>query len=308
MIRAKSITAMHGVINMIDSIDEGTPTGVQLLAATPSELRACLHTIEEQALSGCQPHWRNLSVIDLNFGCPKPEVAGQQLGPAMLKDPHTIASLFEVLAEFKSSSNLNIGAVGAKIRLGMDAVEMQSKVYLPVLEEANNHLDYLVVHGRHAAMKSSDLPLLDPIGEIKARAASSLAIIGNGNVSSADSAAHMMAYTGCDGVMVARAAIQNPWVFKDLSRVGPGGIILADKPLTDASEGLLPTLEEVNNAEQVCEEWESRFGKRTKNKYVTFRRLNFERLRQLIKTGEDVVVGNQVTRANKVHALKRKTL
>jgi tRNA-dihydrouridine synthase len=120
-----------------------------------------------------------------------------------------------VLARFKQSTTLPIGAVGAKIRLGMNQLERDHRVYLPVVELANDHLDYLVVHGRHAKQRSREPAAWGAIGEVKAKA--TIPVIGNGDVTSRETMEKMRQVTGCDGVMVARAAIENPWIFRALS-------------------------------------------------------------------------------------------
>jgi len=71
MIRAKSITSSTPVTMMIDTIDSTTPTGLQLSVATAGELTDCLEHMAVQIETNKQPHWKNIAVIDLNFGCPK---------------------------------------------------------------------------------------------------------------------------------------------------------------------------------------------------------------------------------------------
>ena len=77
MIRAKSITDGYNVINMIDTIDPQTNTGLQLVTKDSRELTDCLNYIEFCILSGRNTHWRNISTTDLNFGCPKPSIKNQ---------------------------------------------------------------------------------------------------------------------------------------------------------------------------------------------------------------------------------------
>ena len=81
----------------------------------------------------------------------------------------------------------------------------KDKVYLPVVEMANETLDHLVVHARHAQQRSRDLPTWSAIGEAKAHA--KIPIIGNGDVRTRADAERMHKETGCDGFMIARAAI-----------------------------------------------------------------------------------------------------
>ena len=132
-----------------------------------------------------------------------------------------MALLFETLHKWRESTSLDIGAIGAKIRLGMTQREQDFKVYLPVAEAAAGRLDYLAVHARHGEQRSRELPTWAAIGEIKQLVGASLPIIGNGDVRSRCDAQEMQRRTGCDGVMVARGAMDNPWSLRQLTGVYP---------------------------------------------------------------------------------------
>ena len=287
MIRAKSITAKLPVISMIDTIDPQTPTGLQLSVADPDELRACLH-----ALSTGPAHYQNISTIDINLGCPKPEVVKIGCGPAMLASPDKISALFSSLRELKDSGILpNLSAISAKIRLGLDAREVEQKVYLPVLDAAVRHLDFLTVHPRHASLSvHQQPPNYSALKEMCAIAKSAdLKIIGNADITSRATLERMLE-TGVDGAMIGRGAINNPWLFRHL----------ADPTIVD---GEWPTLQEVDEAEAFHVEWEGRC-EGIKNKYVTFREVNFRRLRHFVNTGEML----NVTRNKEINNAKKKAL
>lgn len=107
-------------------------------------------------------------VYSLSFGCPSLDVIGDGAGPALLKRRTKLGDIFAALAEWKSqavpfvsastSAIHGFGAVGVKIRLGLNAREKQSKVYLHVIEAAARaQLDYVCVHGRHAGQKSREV-------------------------------------------------------------------------------------------------------------------------------------------------------
>lgn len=145
--------------------------------------------------------------------------------------------MFEALAEWRRSTPLRVGAVGCKIRLGLNQLERDSKVYLPLTEIANDYLDYLVVHARHAKQRSRDPPQWEAIGEVKA--AARVPVIGNGDVSTAEEAEQLRAMTGCDGVMVARGAIRNPWALRRIA--GAGGGEEGDAAASGTGRGDWPT-------------------------------------------------------------------
>ena len=213
----------------------------------------------------------------------------------MLHRSEEIKTIFKALNEFKNKTKLtNIKTIGAKIRLGYTEKEMfQDKVYLPILQSANTYLDYLTVHPRHASLPvNSQVPDYNVIGEMKLLAGADLKIIGNADITDNASLERMLD-TGCDGVMLGRGAINNPWIFRHL---------------LDDSCNLWPNIKEVEEAERVSIEWEDRWrevnGGHIRNKYLTFRAANFERLKHFAITGEMIVTGNKGIREQKREFLK----
>ncbi len=247
---------------------------MQLLAKSVDELSGALGRLEAAAATS-RPQYRNICAVDLNFGCPSPDVIRNGSGPAMLKRRGRLAELFACLVAFRRDSGLELAAVGCKIRLGMNKTEADAKVYLPLVEAANEAgLDYIVVHARHAGQRSRDPPAWDAISEVKAAAA--MPVIGNGDVFSAADALAMRRRTGCDGVMLARAAIRNPWVFRDFL---PGAAIdgAGGEAGGDAWDGgrYWPSAAEVDEAAAAYAATAAAAG--TKPKFVAFHERNFER-------------------------------
>lgn len=302
--------------NLIDTHDASVLTGVQLLVDKTKAsdkygvdiLRAALEQLEEGATKD-RPEWRNICAIDLNFGCPAPDVSRRGAGPAQLRRRSKIRALFEVLSEWRHSTSLSIGAVGAKIRLGNNERERNYKVYLPVTEAAVGLLDYLVVHARHGDQRSRDPPTWEAVAEVKQTALtaaamanvppSALKIIGNGDVRTAADVACIKRLSGCDGVMVGRAAMRNPWILRSLAAVeesctkstchasanAPAGKATESSKLdglstsaahSDVSEWPTPAV-----LEQAARENEARSeGLPAAARYRRFRQENFERLRR----------------------------
>lgn len=221
MIRAAALARNNkSTIELIDTVDPEVPTGIQLLVANERELDQALTRLEALATT-THPHLRNLRVIDLNFGCPSPDVIRIGAGPALLKRRAKLTQIFEVLARFREKTTLPIAAVGAKIRLGLNRLEQDQRVFLSVVEVANQTLDYLVIHARHARQGSDEPASWAAIGAAKARAR--IPIIGNGDVTSAEDFRRLVAETSADAAMIARAAIRSPWVFRGLTHRGPPG-------------------------------------------------------------------------------------
>ena len=278
MVRSGAVARNNGSsLDMIDTHDGDTPTGVQLLAKSVDELRGALDRLEAGAAT-TRGHFRNIAAVDLNFGCPSPDVIRNGSGPAMLKRRARLTELFATLVAWKRECGLDVQAVGAKIRLGLNKTEAEAKVYLPLVEAANEAgLDYIVVHARHAGQRSRDAPAWEAIGEVKARAA--MPVIGNGNVFSAADAVEMRRQTGCDGVMLARAAIRNPWVFRDFM---PGAAAPPDASWDGGR--YWPTVAEVDAAEAAYAALAQ--SANTKPKFVAFHERNFARLRRVAETGD----------------------
>ncbi|MBN1438367.1 MAG: tRNA-dihydrouridine synthase [Anaerolineales bacterium] len=142
-------------------------------------------------------------LIDINLGCSIRKIAERGAGAGMLKDPMRIGRLFASL-----SAALRI-PVSAKMRLGWDE---RSRNYLEVakaLEE--NGCALLAVHGRTKEQALSGPVDRLAIAEIKCRAR--IPVLGNGNVHTVADIEAMKRETGCDGVMIGRAAIGHPWIF-----------------------------------------------------------------------------------------------
>lgn len=216
MIRARSLARNNkSTLDLIDTFDPEVLTGVQLMAANEKELSEALEKLERPT-----PHFKNIRAIDLNFGCPSPEVIRVGAGPALLKRRGKLETIFKTLRDWQKTTSLPIGAVGAKIRLGLNRLEQDQKVYLPIVELANEHLDYLVIHARHARQSSADKPTWSAITE--ARALAKIPIIGNGDIVTREDWERLSRETGANGALIARGAIKSPWVFRGLRGEGPG--------------------------------------------------------------------------------------
>ena len=273
--------------NLIDTHDPEVLTGVQLLVDRTTArdgwgvdlLRAALETLEEGAATD-RPEWRNICAVDLNFGCPAPAISRRGAGPAQLRRRSKISALFEVLSDWRRTTSLSsIGAVGAKIRLGNNAREQHFKVYLPVAEAAADTLDYLVVHGRHGEQRSRDPPCWEAIAEVKqvtSEKGSALRVIGNGDVRTPDDVRRMLSLTGCDGVMVGRAAMRNPWCLSRLAAAADGGN--GDEEGLEEASSEWPSPEELERAVQENAAWSA--DTPAASRYQRFREENYARLRR----------------------------
>jgi nifR3 family TIM-barrel protein len=150
-------------------------------------------------------------IIDLNMGCSVPKVSGRGAGAALLKEPAKIGRIFARL------TRAVLVPVTGKIRLGWDE---QSLNYLEVARALeDNGAALIAVHGRTKSQAYNGRANWEAIAQIKRTV--KIPVIGNGDVASVADIERIKAYTGCDGVMIARAAIGNPWIFqrKDFHQV-----------------------------------------------------------------------------------------
>jgi tRNA-dihydrouridine synthase len=265
MVRARAVARRNpSTLALLDLHDPEVPTGIQLLAASDRELREALDALDALADS-THRHLRNACVIDLNFGCPSPDVIRQGAGPALLHRRARMRAIFEVLAAWRARTRLPVRAIGAKVRLGLHAGEVAHGVVLPVVDAASETLDYLTVHARHARQESREPADWAALAPIVARAR--IPIVGNGDVFGRADAERLRAVSGCAAVLVARGAIRSPWVFRELRGRGPG----------------LPDADELARVEARYFALAARY--RTRPKYLEWHREGFRRLRERLAKG-----------------------
>lgn len=146
--------------------------------------------------------------FDLNLGCSERHVAARGAGSGLLLDPKKIG---EIISALVARSRFPITA---KIRLGWDKA---SQNYLEVAKtiEANG-ASMIAVHGRTRDQRWRDPANWEPIAEIKKSV--SIPVIGNGDVRDLEDINSMFSQTGCDGIMIGRAAIGNPWIFSQFKK------------------------------------------------------------------------------------------
>jgi nifR3 family TIM-barrel protein len=146
-------------------------------------------------------------IIDINMGCPAKSVADRGAGVGMMRTPLKIARTFK-----KLTAALKVPVTG-KIRLGWDNYRSY-KLIARIVEENGGSL--IALHGRTKEQSYSGEANWDAIAEV--RAAVKIPVIGSGDVKTVSDIERMKKYTGCNAVMIGRAAIANPWIFSGLDR------------------------------------------------------------------------------------------
>lgn len=157
-------------------------------------------------------------VLDLNSGCPVPKIVRNGEGSALLK---RLDVLYECVAAMVAGAQMGAGEasdtdaapkpVTAKIRMGFARGENVAAEAAKAIEAAGAAA--VTVHGRTRDQFYEGAADWNVIAEVKK--AVNIPVIGNGDVRSAEDAVRMMEETGCDGVMIARGALGNPWIFRD---------------------------------------------------------------------------------------------
>ena len=149
----------------------------------------------------------NPDIIDINMGCPAKSIADRGAGVGMMPTPLKIARTFK-----KLTAALRVPVTG-KIRLGWDR-NRNYKLIARVVEENGGSL--IAIHGRTKEQRYSGEADWDAIAEIKSLV--NIPVIGSGDVRTVTDIQRMRRHTGCDAVMIGRAAIANPWIFSGLDR------------------------------------------------------------------------------------------
>lgn len=180
----------------LDHRDEAAPISVQIAGSEPEQMAEAARL---NADHGAQ-------IIDINMGCPAKKVCNRAAGSALLQDEALVARILEAVV---SAVDL---PVTLKIRTGWSP-DQRNGVTIARLAEACG-IQALAVHGRTRACKFQGTAEYDTIKQIKE--AVSIPILANGDITTGEQAAKVLAYTGADGVMIGRAAQGNPWIFREI--------------------------------------------------------------------------------------------
>ncbi|MDI9491694.1 MAG: tRNA dihydrouridine synthase DusB [Bacillota bacterium] len=181
--------------------EEG-PVGIQIFGSEPGLI----------ARAARQLRGRPNVLLDINMGCPVPKVVKNGEGAALLRDPALAAACVRAAAENAEKP------VTVKMRVGFSDEPFDCCGFAAEMEAAG--CAAVTVHGRTREQYYSGKADWDKIARIKKTLR--VPVIGNGDVFSAEGAIRMMEHTGCDGVMIARGALGNPWIFREIRALWEG--------------------------------------------------------------------------------------
>lgn len=197
MVSAKGVLYNNKNSEILLTVDERErPASLQLFGADPFIISEIAKRIEH----------RPFDILDINMGCPVPKIVNNGEGSALMKTPVLAGQIIEATVKAIKKP------VTVKIRKGFDDSCINAVEMAHIAQESGAAA--VTVHGRTREQYYSGKADWDIIRQVKE--AVSIPVIGNGDVVDAQSAAALIQQTGCDGIMIARAAQGNPWIFSQI--------------------------------------------------------------------------------------------
>lgn len=184
-------------MQMIETHEEDQPFAVQIFGSDPNHMVEAAQFLES----------RNVATIDINMGCPVKRIAGAGSGAGMMCNTDGTISLVQKIVE---SVKL---PVSVKMRLGWDDDNLTSPFFAKEFEQVG--VCAIAIHGRTREQGFSGTVSLPGIRKT-VEAVEKIPVVGNGDVRSVADAARMIQETGCHAVSIGRAALANPWFFRQL--------------------------------------------------------------------------------------------
>ncbi len=207
--------ASQKTFDLLKTIPEDRPLGVQLMGCDPEIMGRAAAKMEEMGFD----------LVDLNLGCPVRKITSGGSGAAMLKNPKNTEAVFKkVVASVKNIP------VTMKTRIGFEDPSGEEAAEIARIAEGSG-ISMVTIHGRTRAQGYSGKADWVAIGKVKR--AVKIPVLGNGDVTTPADARRIREVSGCDGIMIGRGGLGNPWIFRQIHDV-----------LVDNREPFEPTPEE----------------------------------------------------------------
>ncbi len=227
LISAKGIFYKNeNTLKMLETSKDESVKVLQIFGSEPDVMLEACKMVEDL----------DFEIIDINMGCPAPKVVRNGEGSALMANPLLASKIVETLANGIKKP------ITVKIRKGYDQNSVNAPEFAKIMEESG--ASSIAVHGRVRTQfyaGESDIEIIKSVKE-----AVGINVIGNGDITDIYTAKHMLEYAKVDGIMVGRASMGNPFIFREINAFINDGVIL-DKPSVE--ERMLMA---VHHAEELC--------------------------------------------------------
>ncbi|MGO0578000.1 tRNA dihydrouridine synthase DusB [Ornithinimicrobium panacihumi] len=210
-------------MKLIEHEEGESPRSVQLYGVDPATVGAAVRMLVREDRA---------DHVDLNFGCPVPKVTRKGGGAALPWKTDLFRGIVRAAVREASEGGIPLTV---KMRVGIDADHITFLDAGRIAEEEGAAA--VALHGRTAAQAYSGQADWDRIAELKA-AVTTIPVLGNGDIWSADDAVRMVEHTGCDGVVVGRGCLGRPWLFTDLAAAFAGSRVRVTPDLREVARVL----------------------------------------------------------------------
>ena len=213
-------------LHRMDHVGEPDPVSVQIAGTVPAIMAdAARYNVDHGA-----------QLIDINMGCPAKKVCNAWAGSALMREPQLVARIVEAVV------NAVDVPVTLKIRTGWDAEHRNAPEIARIAEDAG--IQALAIHGRTRDQQYAGVAEYETIAAIKAML--QIPVIANGDIDSPEKAKLVLDATGCDAVMIGRAAQGRPWIFGQVAHYLATGERLPDPSVQEVRDILLAHLEHLH--------------------------------------------------------------